>query len=280
MKSDDLLTEAEKTWCPGCGNFGIMNAFRGAVRALEGRGVPREMIVMCAGIGQHAKIFDYVDLSGFYSLHGRSMATAQGIKLGNPDLKVVDFVGDGDAMGEGIAHMIFAAKRNADITVVMHNNGIYALTTGQRAPTTAKGVKGPSTPHGNTEEPLNPIALMLEAGATFVARGYAGRIGELTELLVSAIEHEGFSFVEVMQPCVTFNNTYERYNERTGEAGGPLDFEAALAMSRRTDPLPLGVFYRVTRETHGRSVAPGRNPARDHPTRERRIAAVARLVGG
>jgi len=276
---DALLTQAEKTWCPGCGNFGIMNAFRGAIRVLGERGVPREMIVMCAGIGQHAKIFDYMNLSGFYSLHGRSMATAQGIKLANPDLKVVDFVGDGDAMGEGIAHMIFAAKRNADITVVMHNNGIYALTTGQRAPTTAKGVRGPSTPRGNTEEPLNPIALMLEAGATFVARGYSGRIEQLTELMVSAIEHEGFSFLDVLQPCVTFNDTYDRYNEGTEEISGPLDFEAALALSRRADPVPLGLFYRGTRETQERAVAGERNPVRDHPTRQERLEAVIRLIG-
>ena len=158
---DDLTTYAENTWCPGCGNFGIFNAFKKAVRKLEVNGVGKEKIIISAGIGCHAKIFDYLNLSGLYSLHGRSMATVQGIKLANPDLKVVAFAGDGDAIGEGIAHMIFAAKRNADITVIVHDNGVYGLTTGQYTPTSEKGFRGRSTPRGNIEEPLNPLTLML-----------------------------------------------------------------------------------------------------------------------
>ena len=182
---DDLTTYAENTWCPGCGNFGIFNAFKKAVRKLEEKGIERDSIIISAGIGCHAKIFDYLKLSGFYSIHGRAMATVQGIKLANPDLRVVAFAGDGDALGEGISHMIFAAKRNADITVIVHDNGVYGLTTGQYTPTSEKGFKSPSTPRGNVEEPLNPLTLMLEAGATFVARGYSGKVDHLADIITS-----------------------------------------------------------------------------------------------
>ena len=191
--NNGLITDAEITWCPGCGNFGILNAMKKTVMKLENKGIKKDHIIISSGIGCHGKIFDYINLSGLYSIHGRSMATVQGIKLGNPDLKVIAFAGDGDAYGEGIAHIIFAAKRNADITVVVHNNGTYALTTGQFSPTSKKGFKGPSMPEGSVENPLNPLSLLLEAGASFVARGYAGKIDHLPELLFEAIMHEGFS---------------------------------------------------------------------------------------
>lgn len=135
MWMDDLKTYAENTWYPGCGNFGIFTAVKTAIKRLEERGVSRERLIMSAGIGCHGKIFDYLKLSGFYSLHGRSVATIQGMKIANPELKVLTFVGGGDALGEGIAHLIFAAKRNADITVIVHDNGVYGLTTGQFTPT-------------------------------------------------------------------------------------------------------------------------------------------------
>jgi 2-oxoglutarate ferredoxin oxidoreductase subunit beta len=218
---DDLTTYAQNTWCTGCGNFGILGAFKKAVRRLESEGVPRRDLAIVTGIGCHGKIFDYLKLNGFYSLHGRSVATAQGMKLGNPPLKVVAFVGDGDAYGEGIAHLVFAAKRNADITVIVHNNGTYGLTTGQATPTSRRGFRGPSTPRGTVEDPLNPLALMLTAGATFVARGYPMKLDHLVDLMVRAVSHEGFSLLDVLQPCVTFNNTYELYNTWDGMASLP-----------------------------------------------------------
>lgn len=242
---DDYETYAEKTWCTGCGNFGVLTAFKKALRDLDGRGIGRKDIVVTSGIGQHGKVFDYVSLSGFYSLHGRSMATAQGIKLAKPELKVIDFVGDGDALGEGIEHLIFAAKRNADITVVLHDNAVYGLTTGQFSPRSAKGYRGPSTPYGSVEEPLNPLSLMLEAGATFVARGYSARVDNLSELIVKGMMHEGFSFIDVLQPCVTYDNTYSLYNritevmDRDNE-----DYEEALRIAKDKEKLLLGVVYR------------------------------------
>jgi 2-oxoglutarate/2-oxoacid ferredoxin oxidoreductase subunit beta len=158
---ENLGTNAENTWCPGCGNFGILTAVKKAILKLEEKGIPKENIAISAGIGCSAKIFDYLNLSGVYSLHGRDIATVQGIKIANPDLKVITFSGDGNAMGEGLSHVLFAAKRNADITVLMHNNGVYALTTGQFTPVTKKGWKGPSTPKGSVEEPFNALTLLL-----------------------------------------------------------------------------------------------------------------------
>jgi 2-oxoglutarate ferredoxin oxidoreductase subunit beta len=276
---NDLTTYAENTWCPGCGNFGIFNAYKQALAKLEVQGIGRERIFMGAGIGQHAKVFDYTNVSGFYSLHGRSMATLQGVKLANPDLKVIDFAGDGDAFGEGVAHMIFAAKRNADITVVVHNNGVYALTTGQRSPVSAKGYKGPSTPRGSEEEPLNPLALMLEAGATFVARSFSGRPDHLAEMMMQAILHQGFSFLDVLQPCVTFNDTHDRYDRIVEELKAPpKSFQKALSLARKKDRLPIGIFYRVEKPAHHQALYGDWNPVRRRLSRTKRIAKLRQLL--
>ena len=276
---DDLLTGAENTWCPGCGNFGILNAVKRAVRTLEERGIGRDRLLMTACIGCHAKIFDYLSLSGVYTLHGRSMAVAQGLKLANPDLKVVAFTGDGAGYGEGIAHLLFAAKRNADITVVVHDNGVYALTTGQRSPTSDAGFKGPSTPHGNEEDPFNPLVLMLEAGATFVARGYSARIEELADTIASAVEHEGFSLVEVLQPSVTFTNDYERYEATVEAIDEPADtLDGALKLARDRERLFSGVLYRADKPSHGKRLYGERNPVADHPGKDDRMERVRALV--
>ncbi len=278
--TDDLGTYAENTWCPGCGNFGILTAFKKAVRVLEDRGVPRQQVAMVAGIGQHAKIFDYLALSGFYSLHGRALATAQGMKLANPGMKIVAFVGDGDAYGEGIAHMVFAAKRDSDITVIVHNNGVYALTTGQYAPTSAKGYKGPSTPGGSVEEPFNPLALVIAAGAGFVARGYPVRLDHLVDLFVRAIMHEGFSLVDVLQPCVTFNNTFALYNEKALELDViPGTYEDSIAAARRTDKALIGVFRDVQGEPFHTRMLGDRIPVDTRKTQEERQKAIAAVLG-
>lgn len=276
---DDLGTYAENTWCPGCGDFGILSAFKKAVKTLEEKGMGREKIIISAGIGCHGKIFDYLKLGGLYSIHGRSMATVQGIKIANPDLKVVAFAGDGDAFGEGMAHMIFAAKRNADITVIVHDNGVYGLTTGQFTPTSDKGFKGPSSPKGSVEEPLNPLAIMLEAGATFVARGYPVKLKHLADLMVQAVEHEGFSFVDVLQPCVSFNNTYQRYNKLVEIMEQvPADYEEAMSIAKRTDRLPLGVLYKKDKPAFHRALSGDWNPIRDRMSRQERIKKVRSLL--
>jgi 2-oxoglutarate ferredoxin oxidoreductase subunit beta len=276
---DDLETYAENTWCPGCGNFGILSAFKRAVRKLEEKGIKREKIIISAGIGCHGKIFDYLKLSGLYSIHGRSMATVQGMKMANPDLKVVAFAGDGDAFGEGIAHMIFAAKRNADITVIIHDNGVYGLTTGQYAPTSQKGFKGPSTPKGSIEEPLNPLSLMLESGASFVARGYPVKLDHLANIIVQAVEHRGFSFVDVLQPCVSFNNTYQKYNALVEVLDHiPDNYEKAMGIAKKEDKLALGIIYQVKKPVYHNELYGDFNPITKRMPREERLRKIKHLL--
>lgn len=276
---DDLTTNAENTWCPGCGNFGLFNAFKKAVRTLEDRGMSRDSIVFTAGIGQHAKIFDYLNLSGFYSLHGRGTVTAQGIKTGNPDLKAVSFGGDGDSFGEGLAHLMFAAKRNADVTAVIHDNGVYALTTGQFSPLSEKGYKGPSSPKGSIERPFNPLTLMLEAGATFVARGFTGQIDHLADLFAQAIEHKGFALVDVLQPCVTYLNTFKIYNKKTEIMGTvPSSKDEAVSLARQKNPLPIGIFYRADEPVFHEELYGDWNPAQKKMDREERRRKIRELM--
>ena len=201
------------------------------------------------------------------------------MKIGNPNLKVVAFAGDGDAFGEGIAHVIFAAKRNSDVTLIVHDNGVYGLTTGQYTPTSEKGFRGPSTPQGSVEEPLNPLSLLLEAGATFVARGYPGQMNHLTDVMVKAILHEGFSFIDVLQPCVTFNNTYSLYNEKVRILEKtPADYEEALSRARDRDNLYIGVFYEVEKPVFHKELYGDWNPVVDKHLREERIERVKSLI--
>ena len=274
-----LATMAENTWCPGCGNFGILNAFKRAVARLEAEGVDPSRLLISAGIGCHGKIFDYLGLSGLYSIHGREIAAVQGAKLANPDLFVVAFGGDGDTFGEGISHLLFAAKRNADMTMIVHDNGVYGLTTGQYTPTSLRGFRGPSTPTGSVEDPIDPLTLMLVSGATFVARGYSGRVEQLAELMARAIQHRGFAFIDVLQPCVTFNDTYKKYNAETEPAThDPKDFGSALAAAARRDKFPLGVIYETQKPPFDRALLGERNPVKDRLSRAERLERVARAV--
>jgi 2-oxoglutarate ferredoxin oxidoreductase subunit beta len=182
-------------------------------------------------------------------------------------------------MGEGLAHVLFAAKRNADITIIMHHNSVYALTTGQVTPITNKGWKGPSTPGGSVEEPFKALALLLEAGASFLARGYTAKIDHLTDLMVQAIEHEGFSFIDVLQPCVSWNNTYKLYNEITYILENePKMFNQAISLARRSDKLPLGVIWREKKPIFHKALYGNRNPSKDSFPREKRIELIKDLL--
>ncbi len=255
-----LETKAENTWCLGCGDFGILTALKEAVTQLVEEGYKKEEFVLVSGIGCHGKIYDYVDLNGFYSIHGRVLPTALGIRMANPDLKVLGFAGDGDTYAEGISHFIHAARYNLDVTFVVHNNQVFALTTGQATPTTQKGFKGKSTPEGKWDEPLNPILLALSAGATFVARGYAYDVKHLTWLMKEGVKHKGFAFIDVIQPCVTFHNITPYVRERIYKLEDtdhdPSNLEAAMEKAREwnydMDPnakIPIGIFYRAKKET-------------------------------
>ncbi|MDD1675705.1 MAG: thiamine pyrophosphate-dependent enzyme, partial [Methanomicrobiales archaeon] len=237
---------------PGCGNFVIQHALKEVFTDLANEGLlPLENVVLVAGIGQHGKLFDFMNLNGFYSLHGRTIPVATGIRLANPELKVLCVAGDGDCYAEGLDHLIFGAKRNLDITVLVHDNRVYALTTGQYTPTSSQGFKGRSTPWGITELPLNPMELMLTSGATYIARGYTRHPEQLKDLIRGALLHRGFSFVDILQICSTYNNLTDYYNARVydwqeGETG---NFGSALEKAREWDyttdaKIGLGVMYR------------------------------------
>lgn len=214
MTSHHLISRAENTWCPGCGNFAIQHAIKNVLIRMTDDGFPLEKVVLVAGIGQHGKTFDFMNLNGVYSLHGRTIPVATGIKLANPDLKVLCVAGDGDCYAEGLDHLIFGAKRNVDITVLVHDNRVYGLTTGQFTPTSPHGFKGRSTPQGDPEYPLNPLELMLSAGATFIGRGYTHRREQLEYLIHEALEHHGFAFVDILQICATYHNLSAYYDAR------------------------------------------------------------------
>ncbi len=247
----DLNTYALNTWCPGCGNFAILNAIKAVLKALNDEGFPSEKIVLVSGIGCHAKIVDYININSFYSIHGRVIPVAEAIKLAKPDLKVIGFAGDGDCYGEGLEHLIFAAKRNIDITMIIHNNRVYGLTTGQYTPTSPIGFKGRSTPKGTTELPINPLEVVLASGATFLGRGTSHGIELLKRIFKEAIMHKGFSLVDVLQVCVTFYNMYEYYDKRVYELKehNPNNYDDALKKIREWDynsdsPIALGTLYK------------------------------------
>lgn len=207
------------------------------------------------------------------------MATIQGIKLANPDLKVVTFSGDGNCMGEGLAHTIFAAKRNADITILMHNNGVYALTTGQFTPLSEKGWQGPSTPKGSVEEPLNALSLMLEAGATFVARAFPGKADHFVDVIVQAIEHEGFSFVEILQPAVAYRNTWHFYKENTIiSSHEPNSYDEAMKIAKQRNKLPIGVLYRIKKPVFHKELYGDWNPVKKSISRENRLKKIKKIL--
>ena len=256
MELKGLATYAENTWCPGCGNFAILNTIKAVLSELNTEGYPLEKFVLVSGIGCHAKIVDYLNLNSFYSIHGRVVPVAEGIKLADPNLKVIGFAGDGDAYGEGIEHLIFAAKRNIDITMIIHNNRVYGLTTGQYTPTSPLGFKGRSTPQGTVELPINPLELMLASGATFLARGTSHGIELLKKIFKQAILHKGFALVDVLQVCVTYFNMYEYYDKRVYELTNHRisDYQQALTKIREWDynndlQIGLGVFYKKDSST-------------------------------
>ncbi|MFA5755068.1 MAG: thiamine pyrophosphate-dependent enzyme [Candidatus Paceibacterota bacterium] len=246
-----LETNIINTWCPGCGNFGILQAIKLAINDLISQGVSKDKIVLVSDIGCNSKIVDYLNINSFYSLHGRSIPTALGVKLANPELKIIVSLGDGAALDEGISHLIHSAKRNSNITVIMHNNRLFALTTGQFTAVSPKGIKGKSTPYGSIEEPINPLELMLASNATFISRGYSAKLEHLKNLIISGINHQGFSFIEVMQPCVSFFNNIKFLNERCYEVVSE-DLESknkALNLIKEWNyneegKIPLGIFYK------------------------------------
>ncbi len=253
MNQRDFSTPNMCNWCPGCGNFGIWSAFK---RAAEIENWDNYNTALVAGIGCHGHIGNFINLTTFEGLHGRPVPVASGVKMANHKLNVFVFTGDGDCLAEGGNHFINAARRNQNITIIIHDNAIYGLTTGQTSPRSPKGYKSKSTPGGNIDEPLNPLLLALASGATFLARVYSGDIVSLTDILIKANKHEGLSVIQVLQPCVTFNKEYSHifYQENIYSLDKNYDVtDKSAAFSKILEwgekSIPVGIFYQVKSES-------------------------------
>jgi len=241
------MQDIDIAWCPGCGDFGILRALKSALAALS---IPPENLVVVSGIGQAAKIPHYLRAHVFNGLHGRALPPATAIKASNPGLVVIAESGEGDMYGEGGNHFMHTIRRNPDITNIVHNNMVYGLTKGQASPTSMTGFVTPVQVSGVINEPFNPIAVALSLGATFIARAFAGDIDPTADIMKKAIEHRGYSLVDVFQPCVSFNkvNTYKWFKEHTyylEESYDTGDPQAAFAKATERGRLPLGIIYKV-----------------------------------
>ncbi|OGY94103.1 MAG: 2-oxoacid ferredoxin oxidoreductase [Candidatus Komeilibacteria bacterium RIFOXYC1_FULL_37_11] len=266
MIEKDFNTSYKPSWCPGCGNFGIFIALKNALVELN---IKPENVLLVAGVGCSGNGVNFLKAYGWHSLHGRALPTAVGAKLANKDLTVIVMAGDGDGYGEGMAHFIHAVRGNTNITYITHDNQLYALTTGQAAPTTDKGTQTKSTPGGLIEEKANPITLALSSGGSFVARGFSGDATHLKELLKKAILHQGFSLVDVFQPCVTFNkvNTFKYFFDRLYNLDKKEGYTTndVLAAYKEAmvwgDKIAYGLFYEDKRPSYDKYLPQLNGPA-------------------
>ena len=238
----------ENAWCPGCGNFGIINSLKGALAELE---LKPEDVILVSGIGQAAKTPHYINSNVFNSLHGRAIPPAFGAKIANANMEVIVTSGDGDMYGEGGNHLLHNIRRNTDITCFVHNNQIYGLTKGQGSPTTQVCQVTSLQPDGVRVSAFNPISFAVSQNIAFVGRSYSGDPEHLKDMMKQAINHKGFALLDILQPCVSFNkvNTAKWYKDRVyklDENYDPTDIEAAFKKSLEfgDDGIPLGVIYK------------------------------------
>lgn len=250
MPTLDDLRGQTPAWCPGCGNFSILRAFKDAFVEMD---IEPYQFIIVSGIGQSGKFPHYLKCNTFNGLHGRSLPVATGIRLVNHDLLVVAEAGDGDCYGEGGNHLINAIRRNINVKLFVHNNQIYGLTKGQASPTSMEGMITKNQTFGVLSEQFNPMAFAVTLDCSFVARGYAGDPEHLKGLIKEAVGHKGFSLVDILQPCVTFNkiNTYSWYSERVYKLGPDYNPENRLEAFQKAnewgDKIPIGVIYRNNR---------------------------------
>jgi 2-oxoglutarate ferredoxin oxidoreductase subunit beta len=244
----DFKGRVDPDWCPGCGDFGVLHALKQAIAEL---GLYPNEVLTVSGIGCSSNLPGYINTYGMHTLHGRALAVATGAQLANHKLKVIVTGGDGDGYGIGGNHFLHTMRRNVDLTYIVMDNQVYGLTTGQVSPTSIKGMKTKSTPFGSVENPVNPIPLAIAGGATYVARGFAGQIRHLTELIKGGIQHKGFALIDTFSPCVTFNkdNTHEFFKQRTrkleDQAHDPTNFLHAIEKGYEWgEEIPIGLFWK------------------------------------
>lgn len=250
LTKDSYKGKIHPDWCPGCGDFSVLAALQTALHEL---GLQPHQVLVVSGIGCSSNLPGFINTYGMHTLHGRSLAVATGAKMANHELKVIATGGDGDGYGIGGNHFVHTMRRNIDLTYIVMDNQIYGLTTGQVSPTSVKGMKTKSTPHGSVENPINPIPMAIVGGATYVARGFSGKQKHLVELIKGAILHKGFALVDVFSPCVTYNkdNTYQWFTPRVktleDQAHDPTDFHKAIDQGFKWgDEIPIGVFWKRT----------------------------------
>jgi 2-oxoglutarate ferredoxin oxidoreductase subunit beta len=250
--SEERFCTYETAWCPGCGNFSILECLK---TALEELGRDPYEVLMVAGIGQAAKTPQYISANAFCGLHGRSLPAAVAAKIANEKLTVIVNTGDGDSYGEGGNHFIHNIRRNVDITHFVHDNQIYGLTKGQASPTSIEGLVTDVQTDGNINTPLNPVLMAVAAGAGFVARAFTGHKEHLISVMKQAIEYKGYALVDILQPCVSFNktNTFAWYSKRIYELDGsydPSDKMSAIQKSMEADDrIPIGILYEAPKHT-------------------------------
>ncbi len=243
-KATDYKSDVKPIWCAGCGNYAVLTAL---MRAFAHLNLANESITIASGIGCSSRFPAFVKTYGIHGIHGRVLPLATGIKLGSPETTVIAIGGDGDGFSIGGGHIPHAARRNVGITYIVLDNSIYGMTKGQPSPTSPEGMVNKAAPYGAQEHPLNPILLALSYDSSFVARCFAGRVKEMTEVFIQALQHPGFSLIQVLSPCVTYYNTYDHYREVTQalpEGHDPSDRLAAMALALETETQYLGIFYR------------------------------------
>ena len=250
LTKDTYKGKIHPDWCPGCGDFSVLSALQTALFEL---GLKPHQVLVVSGIGCSSNLPGFINAYGMHTLHGRSLAVATGSKLGNHELKVICTGGDGDGYGIGGNHFVHTMRRNVDLTYIVMDNQIYGLTTGQVSPTSVKGMKTKTTPHGSVENPINPIPMAIVGGATYVARAFSGKQKHLVEILKGAIQHRGFALVDVFSPCVTYNkdNTYQWFNPRVkileDQGHDPANFNKAIERGYQWgDEIPIGLFWKRT----------------------------------
>jgi 2-oxoglutarate ferredoxin oxidoreductase subunit beta len=250
LNKDSYKGKIHPDWCPGCGDFSVLSALQAALFEL---GLKPHQVMVISGIGCSSNLPGFINTYGMHTLHGRSLAVATGAKLGNHELKVICTGGDGDGYGIGGNHFVHTMRRNVDLTYIVMDNQIYGLTTGQLSPTSVKGMKTKTSPHGSVENPINPIPMAIVGGATYVARAFSGKQKHMVEIIKGAIQHKGFSLVDVFSPCVTYNkdNTYQWFNPRVKileeQGHDPTDFQQAMGKGYLWgDEIPIGLFWKRT----------------------------------
>jgi len=251
-------------WCPGCGNYGVLNAIYQALGELD---APRENVVIVSGIGCSSRLPGYVDVYGFNAVHGRALPIATGVKSANPELTVLAVGGDGDALSIGGGHIPHAARRNVDVTYLVMDNSIYALTKGQASPTTPLDSVTSTSAYGTIEEPLDAVSLALAYGVSFVARGYSGNVKHLASLIVDGVRHRGFSMIHIVTPCVTWRGKQgiQQVKDMAYYLDGEhdaSDMAYAVKASLDTERIPLGLIYKVEKPTYGDRLDDRRRDAR------------------